>query len=99
VQPIARAGLQTDAVADHHTSGVALGLSGEHRPHLPAAGSHSIGRAVPLEHGPQERRYHSDGARAIASSSAAFTSYRESSLRRSSASASVRPQASGSVST
>ena len=92
-------GLEPHPVAHDHPGGVALGLAGEHRADLAVGGGDAVDRPVALEHGAEERRHHSAGARAMASSSAAFTSYSESALSRSAASASVRPQASVSVST
>ena len=91
--------LEPHPVAHDHAGGVALRLAGEHRANLPVGRGDAVHRPVALEHGAEERRHHSDGARAIASSSAVFTSYRDSALSRSAASASVRPQASVSLST
>jgi hypothetical protein len=74
VEPAPFVGIETDAVAHHDLVLVPLGLAGQHRPHLPARGGYPVDRAVPLQHGAEQLGHHSDGARAIASSSAAFTS-------------------------
>jgi hypothetical protein len=67
-------GLEPHHVAHHDLRLAALDPPAEHRPQLPVRGGDAVGRAVPLEHGPDQRRHHSPGARALASSSAAFTS-------------------------
>ena len=92
-------GLQSHSVADDHPRGVALGLAGEHGADLSALRRDAIDRPVTLEYGTEQCGHHSAGARAIDSSSAALTSYRDRAFRRSSASAAVRPQARVSVST
>ena len=51
-----------------------LALASENRPDLCSAGDDPVCRPIPLQHRSEQRGYHSAGARAIASSSAVFTS-------------------------
>ena len=77
---------QGDTVANHDARCVPLGLAAQDGPDFALGCGHPIGRPIPLEHGAGHARHHASGCLAIASSRAAFTSYSDSALRRSSAS-------------
>ena len=74
MQPASRLGLEAHHIADHHLRRVQLELPPEDGAHLGVVHADSVRRPVPLQHRAQDGRHHAPGARAIASSSAAFTS-------------------------
>ncbi len=74
VQLAGRLRFEANPVAYHQPLRLPLHLAPEHRPELPLGGRDPVDRSIALEDRAEEAAYHSAGARAIASSSAALTS-------------------------
>src|SRR5262249_30280525 len=90
--------LQANNVADHGARFVSLGFPTEHGAHRSGGCGHPVRGSVALQDRAEDDVYHSPGARLMASSRWALTSYKERLLSRSAASSGVLPHTSTSVS-